>query len=91
MAALIGRALFCFLFGAVIRVILRSKWYGPGMVVGITVISAAISGSTNLWIQAAVCSATSIVGSLLGVTLAKLFKVNLASADDSDIEDSSAQ
>ncbi len=91
MVSLILKALFCFLFGAVIRVILRSKWYGPGMVVVITVIAAAISGTTILWIQAAACSATSIVGSLLGVRLAKLFKVNLSSTDDTDTEDDSAK
>ncbi len=76
--AFIGKVLFCFAFGVTMRIVLRSKWYGPGMVAVLTVISALVSGGgTMQWVQAASCTAASVIGALTGSFFAKLFKIRL--------------
>lgn len=81
------KGLFCFIFGAAMRLILRSKWYGPGLVVFITVISALLAGSASLWIEAIGCSILAFAGSFLGVHLARLFKINLFDTEDAVSDD----
>ena len=80
---LVVKIIFCFIFGASMRIILRSKWYGPGIVAVITCISAALSGDGAMWIEAIGCSILSLVGSLAGVRLAKLFNIQLSEVEES--------
>lgn len=84
---LVVKIIFCFIFGASMRIILRSKWYGPGIVAVITCISAALSGDGAMWIEAIGCSILSLVGSLAGVRLAKLLNIQLPEVEDSTEED----
>lgn len=79
---LIVKILFCFIFGATMRLILRSKWYGPGMVAVITLIYAALGNLSSLWVEAILSSLSSTIGSLLGVRLAKLFNINIPETDN---------
>lgn len=79
---LIVKVLFCFIFGSTMRLILRSKWYGPGMVAVITLIYAALGNLNSLWVEAILCSLSSTIGSLLGVRLAKLFNIKIAETDN---------
>lgn len=90
--AFIGKVLFCFAFGATMRIVLRSKWYGPGMVAVMTVISAFVSGGSAIqWIQAASCTAASVAGALSGGFFAKLFKIKLSEDAQEKDQDSDAE